>query len=331
MIVQAIKSTLLYDPTMFASILIALAAAAPADNAMPIDAAKALHESRSAVLYSLEPWSDRANPSPALHRFQILGQKRIDGAAYKAAAEEFEAAVGRWDDRMAACFDPRHGLSVTSGGHQFEFLLCYACHQMAVYRDGEQIGTLGAAGSSKPLNALLAAAKLPISKSYDEYAELARARQAEEQYQRWRAATPRSLLNIHTGSGPIVEDDVVAHMAAALAVEQPRINERVLVLLGWFGAGAGPWSGFPAYEDVPEKLLLMYSTQDLLGALNSAQLSKAQLEGAARLFGGWTFGKERPADRSKLSPAWKARLLAHALGSRDKDKRDRAMHAFGPQ
>ena len=239
--------------------------------------------------------------------------------------------MGRWDETMAACFDPRHALHVTSRGHKFEFLLCYACHQMAVYRDGKRIGTLGIAGSAKPMNALLAAAKLPISKSYDEDSELARAKQSEDDYRRWREATPHSLRSIEVGNSPIVGDDVIARLATALTEERPQINERLLVLLGWFGSGAGPWSGFPSYEDIPEKLLLMYSTEDLLGALDSAELSKAQLEGAARLFAGWDFSQQRPTDRNKLSKAWRGRLLAQALASQDKDKRERAMHAFGSQ
>jgi hypothetical protein len=314
---------------MFASILFTLAAATAAGNAIPTDAAKALHESRSAVLYSLEPWSPHANPKPALHGFKILGKKRIDGAAYKVAVGEFEAAVGRWDDRMAACFDPRHAIRVASGGHEFEFLLCYACHQMEVYRDGEKVAVLGAAGSSKPLNALLAAAKLPISQSFNEDEELARAKQAQEDYRRWREAMPHSLLAIALGDGPIVGDDVIARMDAALAKETPKVNDRILVLYGWFGSGAGPWSGFPAYEEVAEQLLLMQSTKDLLAALDSVELSDAQLGGAARLFAGWTFSKKRPDDGKKLSSALKTRLLAHSLRGDDSDKRDRAMHAFG--
>ena len=186
---------------MFASILVVLAGAAAAGNVIPIDAAKALHESHSAVLYSLEPWSPRGNPKPALHGFKILGKKRIDGAAYEVAIGEFEAAVRRWDDGMALCFDPRHAIRVASGGHEYEFLLCYACHQMAVYRDGKKVAMLGAAGSSEPLNALLTAAKLPISLSHNEDAESARAKQSQEDYRRWREAMPHSLLAIEVGDG----------------------------------------------------------------------------------------------------------------------------------
>jgi hypothetical protein len=314
---------------MFASILIALAAAGSVGNAIPIDASKALHSAHNAVFYSLEPWSPHPNPKPALYGFSILGEKRIDGPSFVAVVKEFEAAVERSDDRMAACFDPRHAIRVTSGKHRYEFLLCYACHQMAVYRDGKRVAMLGAAGSSKPLNALLAQLNLPLSQSYDEDAELVRAKRSQEDYRRWREAMPHSLLAFEIMDEPVVGEEVIAQMAIALANEHPNGSDRILTLFGWFGSGAGPWSGFPAYEDVPEQLLLMHSTGDLLVALDSTELSQAQLDGAARLFGGWTFGQKRPADGNKLPIPLKARLLARSLQSADKDKRDRAMHAFG--
>lgn len=69
----------------------------------------------------------------------------------------------------------------------------------------------------------------------------------------------------------------------------------------------------------------------MFASILSPELSKAQLEGAARLFAGWGFQQRRPMDRSKLPKALKDRLLAHALSSADQDKRDRATDAFGSQ
>jgi hypothetical protein len=76
---------------------------------------------------------------------------------------------------------------------------------------------------------------------------------------------------------------------------------------------------------------MMHTTEELLAPLDSAKLSEAQVEGAARLFGGWTFSKKRPGDLNKLTGALKARLLARSLRSDDKDKLGRAQHAFGAQ
>ena len=75
----------------------------------------------------------------------------------------------------------------------------------------------------------------------------------------------------------------------------------------------------------------MHSTEDLLAAFDSRELSEAQLDGAARLFGGWTFWQKRPAARKRLPVTLKNRLLTRSLHSDDKDKRDRAIRPFGAQ
>lgn len=317
---------------MFATVLVALALASDSGNAIPIDAAKALHDSHSAVLYSLEPWDRPVNGEPVLNGYKILGKTRIDGEAYRIATEEFEASAARSDNTaQAACFDPRHAIRVAAHGHQFEFLLCYACHQLVVYRDGKRVAMLGASGSSKALNALLVAAKVPVSTSYDEDAELARAVMQREAYSRWREAMPRALSAFPSLDDPFIGADVIARMGIALAQEHRKSTEHILALYAWYGSGAGPWSGFPAYESVAEELLMTHSTEELLAPLGSEKLSEAQVEGAARLFGGWTFSKKRPGDLTRLSDALKARLLGHSLRSDDKDKRGRAQHAFGAQ
>ncbi|MDQ1921117.1 hypothetical protein [Massilia pseudoviolaceinigra] len=153
---------------MFASILAALAIATDACNAIPADAVQALQESRSAVLYSLEPISPEGFRGRTFKGYQLFGKTRIEGASYKIAADEFRNAATRSNGYGAACFDPRHAIEVAAKGHTFTFLLCYACKQMAVYRDGKMITKVDAAGSSKTLNRILTAAKVPLSTSYDE-------------------------------------------------------------------------------------------------------------------------------------------------------------------
>lgn len=317
---------------MLASLLAALAAVSHPGNALPADAAEALHRADSAVLYSLEPWDEPVEGRPALHGVHILGQARIEGENYQTAAAAFEKAVTTADPDgpVAACFDPRHALRVVSGGHEYEFLLCYACAQIRVYRDGEVVASLRAAGSSKPMNALLAAMKLPLSKSYDEDADAAAALKSQKDRQRWVAATPQSLSALEPGPDPLVSQGDIARMATALAKQYPNASQRILALYAWFGSGAGPWSGFPSYESVAEELLMKHSTEALLAPLDSPELSETQLEGAARLLGGWIFWNKRPDDLKQLSPELKKRLLAQAMrGGNDKDKHSRAQRAFG--
>ncbi len=146
---------------------------------------------------------------------------------------------------------------------------------------------------------------------------------------RWLAAMPTPLL-------PLWTDDVVegfdqpdlASFREALAQIGDR-NERVLALLRWYGSGDGPWSGFPAYECVAERLLLDYPTAVLNDIGCSIEFDAAQLEGLARLLAGWDFSMQRPDDLDSVSPRLKARLLLHVLVNDDRDRCSRARSAFG--
>ncbi len=108
----------------------------------------------------------------------------------------------------------------------------------------------------------------------------------------------------------------------------PDRGERVLALLEWFGSGSGPWSGFPSYESAAENLLLDYSTIDIISATRSNKLSPTQTEGAARLFAGWSFTRQRPEGLKELPEALKKELWFHSQNTKDKDKLRRARGAF---
>lgn len=149
--------------------------------------------------------------------------------------------------------------------------------------------------------------------------------------ERWKNAMPESLRPIW----PKVVAKMMPGQTAdtkdldsALAGQFVNRQARIRALLAWFGSGAGPWSGFPMYEEVAEQMLLEYPTPELLDALHRATLNEAETEGAARLFGGWSFNSARPGDRSLIPADLKRALLAHSLKSSDHDKLDRARAAF---
>lgn len=115
----------------------------------------------------------------------------------------------------------------------------------------------------------------------------------------------------------------------ALAEAEPDPHAQATALLRWLGSGGVLGSGFPAYESVPEALLLQYPLVVLLGALEAAPQDEAVLAGAARLFAGWDFGQTRAADRAGLSAEWKQRLLACGLAAGDEDRLCRSRAARG--
>ncbi|HEV8577488.1 MAG TPA: hypothetical protein VGX68_00280 [Thermoanaerobaculia bacterium] len=297
-------------------------------NALPAAAAQALHGAGQIVLYSLEPWEQAGANEEVLYRFKVLGRKELDREQSAKAVAELEAAIAGWDGMVAMCFDPRHALRVKTAVHTYDYLLCYACHQLYVYEDGKLIKELGAAGSAKVLNELLSAAKIPLSKTDTEEDRAARQKAFEDAEAGWRAAMPKSIVPLWENVMRSELSPDLGPLRFAIAKEFPDPRQRSLALFAWFGSGEGPWSGFPSYESIAEELLLDLPTAELIAAAQTEGLSERQLEGAARLFGGWEFGQRRPNDRNALPAALKKELLDHSLKSTDEDKLKRARYAF---
>ena len=170
---------------------------------------------------------------------------------------------------------------------------------------------------------------LPREQVENERETIKRETEAEE---RWNKAMPNSLrplwpqamnrMPMRPGSADVKPLDV------ALEREFPEMHQRIRRLLSWYGSGAGPWSGFPAYEEFAEQMLLEYSTSDLLAAVQQAKLDEAELEGTARLFGGWEFNRSRPNDNAIIPSELKQLLLEHSLQSSYQDKVGRARMHF---
>ena len=148
-----------------------LAIAEPADlvkeNKLPPEAEQALRAPGKVTLYSLEPDIPPVPRDKALHQVfhnaKLLGQTELDGKQSAMAVAEIKSAISEWKGQIFMCFSPRHALRVTAKGHTYDFLLCYACQALEIYRDDQPLASLGAAGSPKVLNQLLRAAKVPLA------------------------------------------------------------------------------------------------------------------------------------------------------------------------
>lgn len=142
---------------------------------MPPSAAQALENPGQITLFSLEPWAV-SDKNTGARDHKVLGQVTLDQTRGMKAIAAFRDAVASvqcsgWFLRechappIAFCFNPRHALDVTANGKKFHFLLCYECSQMQIFEDGRPLARLAVAGSPKVLNALLAAANVPLPKS----------------------------------------------------------------------------------------------------------------------------------------------------------------------
>lgn len=181
---------------------------------------------------------------------------------------------------------------------------------------------------------------------------------AERSWQRWFAAMPlplRSLLADQQDSigmiiavpilsaataegegeqfaGPVTIDaERLLRAKHAIQEAYPDAVRRAEVLFEWYGRGKGAWTGFPAYEEIPEYLLMDVPFEQLLSALQDTAVPEPRLEGAARFFAGWTFAKGRSTELNRIPPALRQQLLNQSLKTGDTDRRERAERAFKPQ
>jgi hypothetical protein len=155
-----------------------------------------------------------------------------------------------------------------------------------------------------------------------------RAEEGERDARRWLAAMPAPLRPFWESLEPFPDRDLYQPSLEALRA-LPSVDAQVLALLGWFGSGAGPWSGCPSYESVAQDLLLHFAPQLMIDALAGTSPTDAQLVGASRYFAGWGFWQRYGADgMSLLSPALKQRLLVAAEETGIEDNIERAQVAF---
>jgi hypothetical protein len=154
--------------------------------------------------------------------------------------------------------------------------------------------------------------------------------QSERDRKKWLAAIPKGLELAWEES--LKQDGRVniEPLRKALRESIPQMKDRILALLQWYGSGAGPWSGFPSYESAAEELLLEYQIAEIVSVVES-KLTAAQIEGAARLFGGWDFSQKHPKGLEQVPADIKKMLWDHVKDTKDEDKLGRATHAFKPK
>jgi len=308
-------------------------------NALPAEAQQSLHSGGHAVLYSLEPWGDPEKKVARFHGFEILGQSELSPAQESSAVAAFDAAIAGFDGAIASCFDPRVAIRIQANGHTYDFLLCYSCHQLEMYRDNKSLPGIGAAGSPKALNELLTSLRVPLSHSLEDMqvSQQEEQKKFDEGMKRWLLVMPASIRRVwdvdqqfRMGMNPYGKK--LADLKDALQAEIPDRDVRIRRLLVLYGSGVGPWSGFPAYEDITDVLLQDFPTEQVVAVAQAPNANDALLEGAARYLAGWDSRHRYPQGLALIPAQLKVRLLEHTLHSgdpEDQDRRERAMHAFG--
>lgn len=144
---------------------------------------------------------------------------------------------------------------------------------------------------------------------------------AQAREERWRAAMPASMVPFHDPTGLYSQPS--AECSAALERELPDPVTRARRMLELFGSGAGPWTGFPGYEQMPLHVLFAIPLETILAAIGDPTDPRIR-EGAARLFSDWRFATKRADDLARLPPSLRQVLLAHVEADTFEDKKERA-------
>lgn len=143
---------------------------------MPEEVTRVLDNPKHVILYSIDPRFDRPDfldssgqlvkppeSTNDFHNHKILGSVSLDDGQAAAAAAAFRHAMD-WPFVMRnMCFDPRHALRIESGGHVFDFMICYECGVSVASRDGVSIvGDGVTSGSPRVLNRILTEAHITL-------------------------------------------------------------------------------------------------------------------------------------------------------------------------
>ena len=259
----------------------------------------------------------------------------------------------------------RDCLSIVEDRSTFDHCMCLGDYALELYAGRRRIATIGLHhGRSIRWNAwkydaflqdgprLLRwladqGATAPLE-AYEE--DLLLAEEYQQAARRWQAATPTCLQPFQDQMQALADNMVtfipdshkgaehqgqaedssssLAPLLRALETEYSDPEMCALALFKWFGSGKGPWSGYPSYEGVAERLLLEFPTQQLVAALLHQPLTPLHLEGAARYFAGYQFNTFKQDEAHQIPQEVKRKLLEYSQSSSDNDKIRRAKKAL---
>jgi hypothetical protein len=102
----------------------------------------ATRDAESFEIYSLQPGvreGETLDSYPdVFHGWPQLGKAGISIESWKKPVLMGMHRALYTPSEPATCFNPRHGLRVIQNGKAMECVICFECHQMRVYREGQE-------------------------------------------------------------------------------------------------------------------------------------------------------------------------------------------------
>jgi hypothetical protein len=125
--------------------------ACAADNPIPEEFRKALEKAEAIDLYSLDPSPLKGKAEGDFHGWKVLGKTEVKKETLAKLVAAFEKGAAEQNQNVAAgCFNPRHGIRVTLDGKTYDFVICFECAGVMLYKDKEEKNTKGFQVSKSP-------------------------------------------------------------------------------------------------------------------------------------------------------------------------------------
>jgi hypothetical protein len=155
--------------TLAGSLLVLALLASPARSSvtvggLPATVREALSKPSRVELLSLEPGRPRGKPKRSFHGWKVLGGTLVvDREKQNVLLSAVDRGIAESDGSVAVCFEPRHGITVTSGSTVVDLVICFECLQVEAFVNGKAVE--GAPTTSMPqpiLDKLLEEAGVPL-------------------------------------------------------------------------------------------------------------------------------------------------------------------------
>ncbi|MDB5298582.1 MAG: hypothetical protein JWO87_245 [Phycisphaerales bacterium] len=130
-------------------------------HGMPLVAARALADADQYEVLSLRPYPWK----PDFYNHEILGRMTVtDTTIRQRLNAALQSGVRESDGTRMACFNPRHGIRVTRAGETTDFVICFECRQVQVWRGGKKITFFLTSASPQPVfDEVLQKANVPLA------------------------------------------------------------------------------------------------------------------------------------------------------------------------
>ena len=129
-----------------------------------------LNQAESFELLSLNPAHLTEKPENDFHGWEVLGSTKVEDTKDRTKLiAALRKGVNENDGTVAGCFNPRHGIRVTSGGTTTEIVICFECMSAQVYVNGKRQSHFLLTNSPQPtFDAVLKEAGVPLATQADE-------------------------------------------------------------------------------------------------------------------------------------------------------------------